>query len=461
VAGFLLLAAGLAGKNRHRGALLAAPLVALLMAGNALGGWLSAIMLGVMVGLGVFLVIRKPDPARVTLPLNAVFLVLVVLPMLNAWWTDRGEQPPVPSPRFDQPLPVQAVSGVVKPDIWFLLLDGLGNPAFVEQGFGLDKSLYSDVLLRRGFRIPDTSFSNYQQTGLSVSATWNVAHIPILLDVPDTSSHDRRVLYDLIGNSRVLRALRDLGYNTVQLPSSYPMTRLRHADATLEPRFAPSFVEFAILNKSVLPLAQTLLGREPADLSFALRRRNLRFFFDELPTARAAVPAGEPALVFAHIMAPHPPFVFTADGGARSPEEMFQFYDGSHWLDLHGWSGSRYPEKYSDQATYVMKRLGEVVDGILSRATRPTVIIIQGDHGPGSRLDWERPRHSDHRERFGIFNAWYLPRGMEVDLPEGITAMDTFPILFRTLFGIELPLQSQSRLISRWSRPYIFFETRE
>jgi hypothetical protein len=239
------------------------------------------------------------------------------------------------------------------------------------------------------------------------------------------------------------------------------MLRLNDAYATRELWLAPSLVEFGILEKGALPLVNAVLGKGPADISFALRRRNLRFIFEELPTVRSLVPADEPALVFSHILAPHPPFVFTANGGPRRSEARFEFYDGSHWLDLHGWAGSRYPEKYRDQATYVMKRLSEMVDEILARATRPTVIIVQGDHGPGSRLDWERPRHSNHRERFGIFNAWYLPPGMEVDLPEGITALATFPILFRTLFGIELPLPPQSQLIATWDRPYIFFETRE
>jgi hypothetical protein len=439
----------------------AAPVVAVLVAGSGLGGLVSSLVLVLAIALGIFLAAQRPNPALAALPLNAACLILVVLPLVNAWWTDRGEEHPVSKAAFHRSLLTTVPSPAVKPDIWFLLVDGLGDPTYVEQEFGLDEGLYSGVLRKRGFRIPAVSFSNYEQTGLSLSATWNVAHIPALLDVPDTSSRDRRVLYDLIGNSRVLRAFRDLGYRTVQVPSSYPMTRFHGTDGTLKPWLAPSFVEFGILEMGVLPLVQPLLGFGPADLSFALRRRSLNFIFDNLPAARAAVPDSEPALVFSHIMAPHPPFVFTADGGSRPSEKKFVFYDGSHWLDLHGRGGSGYPEKYRDQAVYTMKRLGEAVDRILAQATRPTVIIVQGDHGPGSRLDWERPRHSHHRERFGIFNAWYLPPGMEADLPEGITAIATFPVLFETLYGIDLPVPQQVQLICRWSRPYIFFQARE
>jgi len=461
LSGLVFLASGLGWKNRHRGALVSAFLVAVLTVGNELGGFLSITGLVLGVGLGVFMGVRKPDLSRLTLPLNAVFLVLVLLPVLTAWWTDRGEIPPVPTARFAQPLQVRAAPGVVKPDIWYLLMDGLGSPAYVEQEFGLNENLYSGQLRRRGFRVPNTSSSNYQQTGLSLSSTWNVAHIPTLLDVPDTASRDRRVMYDLIADSRVLRALDDLGYRTVNLPSSYPMTRLVHADAYREPFLAPSMVEFSILDKGLLPLVQPLLGHGPADLEFALRRRNLEYVFDNLADARSAVPADEPALVFAHVMAPHPPFVFDAAGGARRSEKRFEFFDGSHWLDLHGWAAGHYPEKYRAQASYVMRRLGEAVDEILEQATRPTVIIVQGDHGPGSGLDWEKPERSNHRERFGIFNGWYLPPEVEVDLPEGVTALATFPILFKALFGTEMVVPADRFLIARWSRPYVFFEVRQ
>ncbi|MEN8006121.1 MAG: hypothetical protein ABFS42_03860 [Candidatus Krumholzibacteriota bacterium] len=460
LSGLLLLAAGLVWKNRHRAAPVTALLTAVLVAGNELGGWLSAALVITAVVSGIFLTLRKPDLTRVTPPLNAAFLVLALLPVLTAWWTDRGETPPSPTAQFAQPLPVSA-AGAVKPDIWFLLMDGLGSPAFIEREFELDANLYSGQLRRRGFRVPDVSRANYQQTGLSVSATWNVAHIPALLDVPDTSSRDRRVLYDMIADSRVLRALTDLGYRTVNVPSSYPMTRLRHAEAHREPFFAPNMIEFAILEKGVLPLVQPLLGAGPADLAFALRRRNLEYVFDNLPAAREAVPDDEPALVFAHVMAPHPPFVFDAAGGARRSEKRFEFFDGSHWLDLHGWAAGHYPEKYHAQAIYVMRRLGEAVDQILAQATRPTVIIVQGDHGPGSRLDWEKPEKSDHRERFEIFNGWYLPPGMEAELPEGVTALATFPILFKALFGTEMAVPADRFLIARWSRPYVFFEVRQ
>jgi len=172
--------------------------------------------------------------------------------------------------------------------------------------------------------------------------------------------------------------------------------------------------------------------------------------------ARAKVPADEPAFVFTHILAPHPPFVFDATGGPRRSEIPFMFADGSHWLDQHGWAAGHYPEKYRGQAMYVMAQIGTAIDRILEQATRPTVIIVQGDHGPGSRLDWEKPGRSDHRERFGIFNGWYLSPGLEVSLAEGASAINTFPVLFEGVFGATVPRQPDLFIVSKWSAPYVF-----
>jgi len=458
--GCLYLLAGWFLKDRHRAALAVAPLAVFYAAGEAMGaGWAWTFF-----GLGVLLVAsmrwRRPTVAMGTLPLNVVCLLLVVLPLANAWRIDRGLEPPVPTRLFLEPLELTVPAGAQKPDVWYLLLDGLGSPAYVEKEFQVSPGAYSGQLRRRGFEVPQEAFANYEQTGLSLSATWNVAHIPALLDVPDTTSHDRRVLYDLIDNSRVRRAFEDLGYRTVDVPSSYPMTRWHGVDATVKPFLSPTMVESAVIARGMMPLVQPVFGKGPAAFSFALRRRALNFQFEHLPDARARVPAEDPVLVFAHIMAPHPPFVFEADGSPRRSEKRFEYFDGSHWLDLHGWAAGNYPEKYRAQAIYTMDMLGKAIDRIIEQAERPTVIIVQGDHGPGSRLDWERPRHSDHNERFSIFNGWYLPEGYRIEIPERMTAIQTFPVLLRLLFGAEVERPADVNLISRWSRPYVFYEVK-
>ena len=164
-----------------------------------------------------------------------------------------------------------------------------------------------------------------------------------------------------------------------------------------------------------------------------------------------------PAFVFAHILAPHPPFVFDRQGGPAPSRSPFAFADGDHWLNLHGPDDTSYRRRYADQAVWVMHRLAGAIDAITADTTREHVIIVQGDHGPGSGLRWEQPLETDHDERFGIFNAWFVPAGTEVGLYEGMTAVNTFPVLFNALFGTRIALQPDDHWFARMSQPYIFF----
>ena len=73
----------------------------------------------------------------------------------------------------------------------------------------------------------------------------------------------------------------------------------------------------------------------------------------------------------------------------------------------------------------------------LQKRTRPTAIIVSGDHGPGSRLDREAQNHSDLRERFNVFLAVHFP-GRAVTLPAGMTLVNLYPLIFREALNAEV-----------------------
>jgi hypothetical protein len=243
----------------------------------------------------------------------------------------------------------------------------------------------------------------------------------------------------------------------VTYPSGYPLTRIPAADARRKPLLNPTFAEYYLLEDGILPLLLPLFGRGPADVSFALRRGRLDHIFDELPRARESLAPRTPVFVFAHILAPHPPFVYARDGSPLPSRAPFGFADGDHWLNLHGRDDTSYRRRYADQAAWIMRRLARTVDAIAADTSRERVIIVQGDHGPGSGLVWERPRLTDHDERFGIFNAWSVPPDCAVAPYEGMTAVNTFPVLFNGLFGARLPLLPDRHWFARMSQPFLFF----
>ncbi len=452
----------LAWGSWARAGLVATPLVAVLAEGWSLtlAGSVGAVILAVV--LGVVMIRGGGELGRLSLPLNLVLLVLVAFPLtglLSGRFSEPGARA---TDRFRKDPEVSAAPGAaVPPDVYFILVDGLGQPGFLQQSYGLPSRLLTRGLRKQGFRILENSRANYPQTALSVASTFNMQPIPQLLDIREKKDRDRRPLAELVAGNRVQRAFADLGYRTVTFPSGYPLTRFDDPDQRREPAFKPSFAGFYILRRGFLPLIQPLLGLGPAELSFDLRRDRLNYIFDSLGGARSGTPNATPVFVFAHVLAPHPPFVFNARGEPVPSHARFTYGDGNDWHRVHDPADISYRRAWTGQTLHVMRRLEQAVAEILARSPRPPVIIIQGDHGPGSQTNWDSVGGTNHDERFGIFNAWYVPDGLGIPLQDDQTAINTFPLLFNALFQADLPLQEDRHWFARMREPYNFFEVKD
>jgi hypothetical protein len=96
------------------------------------------------------------------------------------------------------------------------------------------------------------------------------------------------------------------------------------------------------------------------------------------------------------------------------------------------------------------------LDRILAKASRPTIIILQSDHGPGSLLDWQVPENNYFKERMSILNAYYLPDHDFTGLYESISPVNTFRVIFREYFGADYETLPDESYFSLWKRPYGF-----
>ncbi|MBE0567744.1 MAG: hypothetical protein IH621_17455 [Krumholzibacteria bacterium] len=445
-------------RDWGRAGLVAALLVAVAAKGQAMGMVPSLGLLALAAALLLLLVRWRPPVAPLTGALNAALLVLVALPVGLKLRQETGPEPPSPLPVAAQPMVAGPPARPGLPDVYFILVDGLGQPATVNELFRMPRGSLTDGLRRRGARILQAARANYPQTGLSLASTLNAAPVPRLLRIPELRSRDRRPLAALVADSRVERTFRQAGYRVVTYPSGYPLTRVGRSGEGRRPRIAPNFLELYVLNDGAVPLLLQLLGRGPADLQYALHRHRLDYILDHLPEARRGARPDEPVFVFAHLLAPHPPFVWGPGGAALASTGLFSFGDGNDWVAANPDETTPYGVFWKNQATHVMRRLEATVDAIVAASPQPPVIIIQGDHGPGSQLHWDHPQRTNLTERFGIFSAWVLPPGLAVPLREDMTAMATFPALFAALFGEPLPPLEEGMWFARMAYPYEYFE---
>lgn len=455
----LVRLAGWLWGDLRRGALVALPLLVVGYFGRLMGLPVSLVLVAVSVALGVVLHRWNARVPAVTNILGLMALTLVVSSLATTFQRMSRVDPPSPTALHNVPLLPAGAPADTPPDIYYIMVDGMGQPDFLEVGYGLPRAAVAGPFEQLGFRFADGSRANYNQTALSQAATLNAAPVQNLLVIPDPHDRDRIVLGRLIGDSRVRRALEGLGYRTVDFPSGYPITRQARGADHREPALNPNLLEYYLLRDGALPLIERLLGRGPADLPYALRRGRIDYALDHLADARRGIPDDVPVFVYAHIMAPHPPFVFNAEGHALPSHRIYSYRDGSHWYKWH--EGEDYPELYRGQIRYVARRLAAAVGEIIAGSPRPPVIIIQGDHGPGAQTAWESARRTNHTERMSIFNAWYVPTA-PAEVPRAdISAVNTFPVLFNTIFGTELSEWPDRYWYARNSVPLTFQEIGE
>ena len=152
--------------------------------------------------------------------------------------------------------------------------------------------------------------------------------------------------------------------------------------------------------------------------------------------AIAAEPHATPRFIFVHVPAPHPPWVFNADGSPRTPTQV----------TFGGEPGLSYQEARDAgfaQATYIARLTEEAVDGIVAASGRPPVIVVMSDHGPGDGFDAEHPLTSDLEIRASNFMAALVP-GHPGLMDSRPTPVNLFPTLLGAYLGKDSPRQPDS-----------------
>jgi hypothetical protein len=341
------------------------------------------------------------------------------------------------------------------PDVYVLILDGYGRADVLREHYGVQNALVP-TLRSLGFFVADEAASNYPQTSHSLASALNVDYLPTLLNMSDTSL-SRRTLAELITHNRVFRSFDAAGYEFRTYSSEYHLVHPGRPAQRPAPIGYLTDFGYTVYETTAAPAISEWLGFTRGWAPLSLHRRHVRWTLDDL-AGRAAERHEQPRFVFAHILAPHPPFAFNADGSDRHTRLPALFNDGDHWTALARGTDETYEEGYKEALAFLNTRVTALVRSILRDAARPTVIYIQGDHGPGSRLKWESLEESDIRERHGILLAMRFPDGAQPPLSQRTTPVNAFRVLVNRALGTNLrPVQDRS-YFATWSKPFEFID---
>lgn len=378
---------------------------------------------------------RLKNPTYAVKVLSIVALALVCFSLFNIalfHWQNRGSVETASAQlgtdldlTTDQPVDLPAL-----PDIYYVILDGYGRTDMLQSVYGYDNSAFIHELEEMGFYVADESKANYNRTILSLASAMNMSYLDEYAEAEGRESTRYALFDNLISGSQIIHFLEGIGYETVVISSGYQSTEFNKENGYRNSR--ASFIgEF-----ERLVLQQTPFSLVPSFdqlLSYEAHRNRVLFALEEL-SKLAQERAAPPRFVFAHIISPHPPFVFGPNGEKINPD--YPYYLG----DAKDYQGSQadYLTGYANQLHYLNQVLRQTLLETIASSEVPPIIILQGDHGPGAYADFASVENSCLYERTSILNAYYLPGEHQEQLYASITPVNSFRVILDTYFGTNL-----------------------
>ncbi len=456
VAALLTWLAGRLLGDRRRGALVVAPIVVgALMYGHVANlarplhvpGLVQQAAWVALTGIAFVAAIRLPVPrlaaldvflTRVTTVLIVVTLVLIV-PFQVGNLLDRSTVATAAQVQTDTSAP--------KRDVYYLVWDRYGSDRSLELRTGLKNDL-TPWLQDHGFTTLPDSHANYVRTTISLATTLNMEHLDQLITPLNPDSRSFRPLDDLLLGPTVPRQFQALGYRYIHIGSWYDATDIDpSADVNYNWEGTSDFLEQLYAASAGPALTKRLHLASVVPTHSEEHYEHAAFELEKLDDM---VDEPGPKFVFGHVLLPHPPYVFDADGSPFTSDEIASLSQRERW---------------ERQLAYTNARIRSLVEELQALPPeRQPIIILQADEGPypaayaatRNVYDWSTATADELEVKFGIMNAWYLPDGEDgLGLYPTMTSINTFTTLFDGYFGLDYEQQPDTIYTSKsWLLPY-------
>lgn len=347
--------------------------------------------------------------------------------------------------------PGKAVS---KPDIYYLVFDRYASDTVLKRTYGYDNSQLTAYLDEQGFVSRQDAMTNYPFTMSSLSSTLSMEYHTALSDRFGKNGFQTGFPYrSILNDPPVAQILRTDGYEFNQSSSWWDFSRVTvNSPVNMTKSYRLNLfgralflsdLERDIFYKSffspVLKKGLTL-GRQPIVTYDRDRnpRQNLDVQIDYIKQL-ATEKRNQPQFTFAHIIAPHPPYVFNADGSDTT-------YDNGP-----NDNGADENVKYINELVYINQRLKELVQ-IIRTNSPDAVIIVQADEGPypkqfrfelapGRNYNPKDLRLPEMKQKFGIIASYYMPGVDKKTVADNVTAsVNPFRFVLSNYLGYKLDM---------------------
>ncbi len=370
---------------------------------------------------------RSPHVEAIGRFFLAATLVLLASPLFQVVSHQlQARKTELPDP--DHLIPVTPAARKVTsdhPHVYYLILDRYAGHETLKQQYGFANDAFYASLASHGFLIARQAFANYTKTAHSLASSLNMIYLDDLARQLQGVSADFTPLHRMIRDNRIWRQFRALGYPYIHIGSRWTATRFNpHAQENYN-LLPPSGFRELYLDQTLFLAIKNRVSGSQAWWERLCAEHRYQFRVLQRLAGRP-----EPFFAFAHVLLPHPPFVFDAEGRC---------------VDPHARHDRPRKQNYLDQLRYTNRLLTQTIEEIQDRDPR-AVIILQADEGPypdrydqdEEGFDWRQATIGELRQKFLILLAIRAP-GLHLDeLPADTSPVNVFRILFGRLYGLKI-----------------------
>jgi hypothetical protein len=365
-------------------------------------------------GFGLNWVLRKLNDKRKNRTfLLFTILVLAIVPFIEFLLT--------PSYKFHSDLfniqqsNIAVDQAAIPQRIFWIILDEHPSSLVLNEAWGYKDTTFRRGLESLGFKVYDSCVSNYNSTLFSISATTYGTMLPI--NRPQfINNRQQDVLGIKIIGSPVITFFKAQGYETSILSffnSVYKIYFVHYGKIVnssivgmlLSKYDDQYFMPQVLYNMEIIDSLRTLLNYSP--------NNNHRIF------------------VYAHVLMPHGPYMPLETISIQRKRHLFAQVDDQAFL-RH--------VRYTDST--ILNVLHRGLDNLPPEQKSNTLVILQADHGP--RYMQNGGKDLRLKTSFGILNAVLWPKNAKAKFYNGMSSINTFRILIRDIWGIDLSLLRDS-----------------
>jgi len=401
----------------------------------------------VLVALGSYFIIRtKKSLINPTKIVNVIAVSLVIISLLGAgeYLFTYGPYNEILS---EGPLEssIEPTSTENFPDVYYIILDGYAGSKSLQTILNYDNSEFTDFLINKGFYIATESYSNYRGTRISLATTLNMNYLNDLSEIKGIDLTEGIELLKISRNNEVVKNFKSKGYTIYAIEAgSWSTNLLKNIDfkfCTLKNHAVSDFNMMLIRTSILNPIHVELFSDE--------KRDRILCAFTEL--SKMALRDDSPKFVLAHLMIPHKPFLFGANGEPLKPKILTLNDDEKKVWDA---------DRYLGQLKFANLRMKEVISK-LTDTNDPPVIIIQSDHGMRGGKIQDTYEYEYVLRTFNNFKAYYFPKvGQNIEF-ETTTPINSFRVLFNLYLGYEYDLLEDRIYLTPLRNPDQFIDIAE